>query len=98
MEFEINSVCAARVESITFIDTEKFPYLNFFDDSGKLNSKALRGPKSGDGNVEVAFSAFSPRPKSFHTFATDYPDIESLEVKLRDSAAISSMRLCFLCT
>ena len=74
--------CPLKVKFLEFIDTEKFPYVDFYDSSGNKVTR-MRGPKTG--NFAVAKGVFNVEA------------IQKVEVKMRDSGAINKIRVCTPC-
>ena len=93
--------CPSTVEYIEFQDTEKFPYIEFFDDYGLLLNQngQLRGPKvlKAAEKAEKGFNSFGSH--SFEYFSDPpYTDVVStIEIQLRGTAAIRSMKICPVC-
>ena len=74
--------CPLTVKSITFIDTERFPFVKFFDAFGNLIANE-KGPKTGDKNTEK---------KNF-----DVTNVKKMQIIMRGSGGINEIELC-LCT
>ena len=67
---------------LEFIDTERFPYLDFYDEVGEMRER-VRGPKTGN--------------KSREKKIFNQKSVSKVAVKLRDSAAINKIRICTPC-
>ena len=74
--------CPLTVKSITFIDTERFPFVKFFNAFGNLIANK-KGPKTGNKKTEM---------KNF-----DVSNVKKMQIIMRGSRGISEIKLC-LCT
>lgn len=74
--------CALKVKFLEFIDTEEFPFVDFYNATGH-KVKRMRGPKTGD---------FAAAKGVFNVKA-----VQKVEVKMRGSGAINKIRVCAPC-